>query len=96
MNKTVSNSSDRNLTRYPFSLRSLLIATAIIAIFTSYIVNNGIFVALIFGVLSLLVCLSIYRIKSWHNRTIAGRVYIVLSSGLFFRALSSIKRKSWS
>lgn len=89
MDNAIPNSSDRDLKRYQFSLRSLLIATTVIAIFVSYFVNYGGDYAITAGVLSSLAWFWFIRAIRWKRHTFWQHLFSIIGGGIIFTVLIS-------
>jgi ABC-type multidrug transport system fused ATPase/permease subunit len=73
---------------YQFSLKSLLIATAIAGTLTSYVVNNGLRVAALFGLLCSIMWVWVVRArKRWSALSSCGRIFAVAEGSLFLALL---------
>jgi hypothetical protein len=84
-----SNPAEGKLPWYQFSLRSLLIAVAIVGAFISYVANNGIAVAVFFGALSFSVWTWIVRArKRWSALSHWGRIFAAVEGSLFLALLT--------
>jgi hypothetical protein len=88
MNDTDSMPVESKLPWYQFSLKSLLIATAIVGVLTSYVVNNGLRVAVLFGVFCSIMWIWIIRArKRWYALSHWGRIFAAVEGGVFLALL---------